>query len=209
MNCGRIGRNRREEQKEQKTRKGQTFIIELTLSAAISLIVLTWSSFLWSSLRSDVQNIEERNSISAVTYSAADALIYSSGYPSNWSASSVESLGFAQDYQILSLEKLVSALDLSYGVLRPLAGVGQYNARFYFTYNSSVLKSGIVRQPAAYFASSNIDLFSFLNSSNVTWDFYWSGGILPTGDYRANYTDSDEIALFNFFCQTSLATTLF
>ncbi len=178
-------------------RRGQTFVIDLALSVAIFLIVLTWSSFLWSSLRSDVQDVEERNDLSAVTYSAADALIYSGGYPLDWNASSVQSLGFAQDYQILSLGKLVSALDLSYGMLRPLAGVGQYNARFYFTYNSSVLKSGIVRPPAAYFASNNIDLFSFLNASNVTWDFYWSGGALPAGDYRANYTGSDASSLFD------------
>ncbi|VVB68296.1 Uncharacterised protein [Candidatus Norongarragalina meridionalis] len=152
------------------------------------------SSSMLSDMQRDAQGSSMRTSLAAISSAAADSLLRSPGTPVDWTNASVESLGLADEPFVLNLTKLIRLRDVQSQDVSWLAGVGRLNASLNITRNGTTLRSGILREPIAYFSTGDVDIPPYLQG--MAWDYYWNGAVPPEWlDSRQHYDGAsfDEV----------------
>ena len=139
------------------TGKGQVFSGEFLLSFVLFLTALILLLSLWTSSTRDVLTYERRKTMEELGVSAAEKLIRTPGYPDEWNASSVTSVGLANVSRILSPRKIIEFTKLtddssagscgagsSYECNVHMLGIGGYDFSFNLTYlnGSTVVLDG-------------------------------------------------------------------
>lgn len=192
---------------KRKKRKSQLFSIDLLISIALFLSVLLAATFLLSRVQSSVDETTEKNVLMTLSASAFNSLSRSRGFPPEWTAESVSSIGLANEDGSINCRKLLELMKINYSTMHSLLGLGKYNARLFFTENNSIARSGIARQPIAYFSVDDHDFFQVLNGANLTWDYYWGQGALPEpphGDAR-NFYGGPKSVVFQWLLENQSA----
>lgn len=78
-----------------KLKNAQIFSIDMVLASLVFLIILVIIVSSWDTSLEHINIKEQRNNLEILARNAADLLVLTEGYPSNWSDSNISSLGIA------------------------------------------------------------------------------------------------------------------
>lgn len=179
--------------------RGQTFLVDFAFSIAVFFVALVLLSNVWDATRTGFESAKQKNVLATISFAVSDSLLRSPGHPVDWTPEDVESVGLAGEGGVLNSSKTLRLLALNYSSFLRLTGLAGRNAWLAITGNGSTTRSGVFRQPIAYYSVDEHDLFDYLNNKNLSWDYYWGQGIQPEpghGDARAFYSGA-RAALFN------------
>ncbi len=175
-------------------KKAQLLTIDFVLSLAIFVSIMLTLVGIWSTVGTQVRDVESRRELQMISLAVSDMLVRSPGSPNNWNSTNVSSIGLAKIERILDLAKIREFLKMDYYDVKDKVrlgglGTGLYESKtfdfqvYFADMNGNNLTDGLARSPVAYFAWRNvqgINVFKKLNSSNHVWDFYWSNSLLPS-----------------------------
>lgn len=126
--------------------KAQVFSGEFLMAYFIFMIVLTLTLFLWSHTTREIRKVDDFRVIEERAVDVGEQLLRTTGYPKNWTAQDVITIGLANESRTLDggkLQTFILMMDPSlynnscsgnisnYNCSKYLLGLGQYH--FYFT----------------------------------------------------------------------------
>ncbi|MBI5159303.1 hypothetical protein HY992_04240 [Candidatus Micrarchaeota archaeon] len=173
--------------------KGQFFSIDFVLALALFSLVVLSIAFAWEDVRAQASDFQAHAKIYSTAEAVSDSLVRSKGFPANWSAGDVQSIGLASEARVLNESKAGRLLELNYAVAKSKLGAWEYE--FYFNLtdsNGSIINTGTAKPPVAYFLDEGGVLWQKLNGSGLEWDLYYSSasGDVEDADYRHAYRGS-------------------
>ncbi|OGG73789.1 hypothetical protein A3A40_00810 [Candidatus Kaiserbacteria bacterium RIFCSPLOWO2_01_FULL_54_20] len=188
-------------------KKSQIFSLDFVFSMVVLVLILSILGSTWLNLQNSLAQQENRRRAVENSAAATDFLVSSQGFPEDWqnsanlSLSSVSNIGL-KGTKGVSLAKLLALANVStdYYALKDKMGLAKYHFRLVVSENfsnSSVMLSGIARQPVAYFASDSRVFFNALTVSGEVWDYYWGQGVLGApnwGSSRNQYSGVKDAA---------------
>ncbi|VVB52117.1 Uncharacterised protein [uncultured archaeon] len=128
------------------SRAGQMYAGEFVISYFIFMIVLSLAFYMWGNTTQGLMESETFYAIEDAAVETAETLVRTPGNPSDWNASTVTSIGLADESRILNSNKIMAMAALlnnsngNYEANRYLLGVGQYDMYVNLTYlNGSTL----------------------------------------------------------------------
>ncbi len=202
--CGNVG----------KRAKGQFFSIDFLISITAFLFIVAFLQVQQNRMLDDIR--EQRGIIlQDVLSSTMSVILISPGYPPVWNSSNVLSIGLVDAPHILNAKKIETFVELPEDKATRLLGVR--GAKFYFAVQDrsgiEMASERVLKPPIAYMARqlSDTSVLSILNSSNMAWDFYWSGGAAPPNNARNVYLNANEITLMGWFItnRTNYSTLIY
>lgn len=110
--------------------RGQIWSFDYAVSLFIFVSVLILILFYWSYASTETVTQIQLEQIEDRALTASDLLIRSQGVPSNWTTSTVLSIGLAGEEKILNRTKLLAFEQLNYNTSKVVLGVGSYD--FFF-----------------------------------------------------------------------------
>lgn len=110
----------------RRAEKGQIFSADLIAAVSVFLIVLSFVWYTWDDLQYGIDYKLEKSEMEHLALLASDALVMTSGYPHNWSASpeSASAIGIANMPRVISPERLSAFSSLAYSQQRGQLGMG-------------------------------------------------------------------------------------
>lgn len=168
-------------------RAGQMFTSDLVASMVIFLTVLNLGFFAIQQSVTGQSQFNEQKRMSQQAYQTGDLLVRTPGYPADWNRSTVRIVGLASEDQVLNNTKL-SELRLidDYTAQREALGVLPSEIVINVSRNGSTVEvpgqngaGGLGDGAVAVLAGggdavADHAFIDALNSSEVTWDLYWS-----------------------------------
>ena len=211
--------------KSLKSSKGQVNSLDLIFAIVIFMFVITLFEFNWLGVVSNSQPTEDE--LSLRTYHTANTLFESGGYPSNWTADTVQVIGICDERNVVNKDKLARLINLintNYTRAKELLGVGPNELYLNVTdpSNNIVYVDGVQASAglapssalASAHSSSSMQISSLIRSNNsIAIVFDQSGSMddeLPNGqtkiDAAKNATNNfllhivpgDEVAVTTF-----------
>lgn len=194
--------------------------MDFVVSSVVLVLILSLLSSTWLNLQNSISQAEERRRAVEASALAIDFVVSSPGFPEDWDSASNYSLSVVSNLGLkgskgISLKKLLAMLNSSdYYALKAKLGLQKYHFRLLVSENFSsgvAAKSGVARQPIAYFASDSRDFFSTLDSSGLVWDYYWGQGSLGQpawGSSRSQYSGVKPVLFGQMLSNQGIYNTL-
>lgn len=106
-------------------RAGQVFSYDFIISAMVFLFFFSTFFFVWDYLNRQMAAQSELNDIQGRAALLSDVLVRTGGYPPNWTAGNVESIGLASEENVIDLGRLSALNATDYSAARDAMGLGQ------------------------------------------------------------------------------------
>lgn len=120
------------------------------------------------------------------------------GYPTNWTADTVQILGLADPDHVLQEQKIRALDTMSHREIQAALDLPQSNVSLNVSRDNRTLRfPPLTNGTAAYLANGNGQYVDDFNASGTEWDLYWVGNSPPATTARHVYTDTDETVLFD------------
>lgn len=184
--------------------KGQFFSIDFVLALALFSLVVLSVAFAWEDARAQALDLQAHANIYSKAEAVSDSLVRSKGFPENWNATSVQSIGLASEARVLNESKAEEMMGLSYSTAKSKLAVWEYDFYFNLTDSSGeLINTGMAEPPVAYFLDEGGELWQKLNGSGLEWDLYYSSASGGAGDadYRYSYRGAGPVGTLNLLLQ--------
>jgi len=110
--------------------KSQAAVADLFIAFFLFIIVLSATIYTWNLYITRIDEERENNEITMKAFQAAEALVKSQGIPENWSLSSVNLTGLAENERILSFKKVDLFVNLTEEQIKNIFKIQLYNFSF-------------------------------------------------------------------------------
>lgn len=136
--------------------KGQIWSLDLGASVAIFLLAFVILTFLWGYVRRQADDQQDMVRMRDSATTVADLLVRTSGYPSNWTNDTVQSVGLAAEENLISGQKALGFVSLNYTRTLDLLDLGAYNYYFQLKYvnGSPVIINGTSAESGVNFTGT-------------------------------------------------------
>ncbi len=122
-----------------RKKRGQIWSVDFVISIVIIFIVIIPALILWQN--ASIENTEQRTLLSAESdaLSITDLMLSTPGVPAGWNSTTVISVGFANEKNILEQQKLIEFNNTAYQKLKNIFGrdfffeLKDINGTVYFT----------------------------------------------------------------------------
>jgi hypothetical protein len=106
--------------------KGQLFTTDYIIGVAVFLLVFGICLFTWQKVAYTMENDYFTYELKYTARRASEQLVRSPGAPANWEedVSSLRALGLAEDYGVISRDKVDELANIEYDTLREHLGMG-------------------------------------------------------------------------------------
>lgn len=177
--------------------RGQTLSGDFIISVAIFLVVLSIVLPLFAQVSDRARTENEQREIEKRSLFVSDAIVKTSGYPSDWNAATVRTLGFLDNGR-LNMTKIRFFMEMNYVDAQDALSIPDLNFNIsFYDLDGNSLFTGAARSPVAYFYVDHNSVSPHLNSQPVVWDLYYAGtGSPATGNSRNAYTGT-KVDMFN------------
>ena len=120
---------------------GQTVIFDFSVAFFIFMIVFATLIFLFADSLTEKINQQDFHSMDLKANLAAETLVKSTGYPTNWqdiSATQINSIGLCKTDRSIDEKKLNAFKNMDYDSARKLLGLNEFDFYFQFTGDNNV-----------------------------------------------------------------------
>lgn len=160
------------------------FTSDLAASAFVFLLIVNISLLTWNLAYSNQTAFNEERDLRERVVRVSDLLVRTPGYPSNWTAETVDVIGLVSIDHVLDNRKLLQFRNMSYTMQRDLLRADSNDVYVQVRENEETATidagtlGGIGTEPVAYIVRSGASMneariLSALNRSTVSWELYW------------------------------------
>ncbi len=159
-------------------RDGQVFTLDMIASVLVFVLILNLSFMTWNVAERNSVGLNEEKVVRGQVARVADLLVRTPGHPENWTAETVEIVGFTEPDHFIRDGKLDAFGDLSYTEQRDELRATPREFHLRVTRGTGSEGEVIGDQPVAVIVEQSAGpgdqrMHRVMNDSGMVWDLYW------------------------------------